>query len=35
MLEYSEKVEINKLRKERSDIKELSREELLKKFHLI
>ena len=35
MLVYSEKVEINKLRKERSDIKELSREELLKKFHLI
>jgi hypothetical protein len=35
MLEYSEKVEINKLRKERSDIKNFSREELLKKFHLI
>ena len=35
MLEYSENVEINKLRKERSDLRDVSKEALLKKFHII
>lgn len=34
MLQYSENVEINKLRKERSDLKYATREELLNKFNL-
>jgi hypothetical protein len=34
MLEYSENVEINKLRKERSDLRDVSKEALLRKFHI-
>lgn len=34
MLEYSENVEIRNLRKERADMKVVSKEELLKKFKL-